>query len=437
MREEEILKMSKIKVSFLFGAGAEQSESNFNICSGDDYKKRTILLKKVNNEVYFGNALEKKFNKIDSTFYKYNKTSSLILDNEEKFFKKILKNYLISKKDSDNVDQLLENTDLINDFSTLFNNSENKGYTNFSELKKILNINVNENLKERCSEIFNIGYGGILDSYFYTIINPAKMGKIKFSKIFNYYWACYFCIVEDILNYLGKKNCNDFFDKYFKNSKLNCEEILSNISEFSKKLLEFQKNDINNNCYYHFIQKQLENNSDYFCKGIITSNYSEFVKKIQSENYSFLNGKINFFEFPELLEIHDSIDGNKIFNDNKLFFPFIFGQSYTKPIVNKFQIEEFYKFVAILKETEILVVLGFSFSYDDNHINSFIHEYLTNDKNKMIYVTNNSDENLNIKLRFERKLDNLIILQVDYGCNKNVVKKIFDKIEEIRKESKS
>ena len=54
MREEEILKMSKIKVSFLFGAGAEQSESNFNICSGDDYKKRTILLKKVNNEVYFG-----------------------------------------------------------------------------------------------------------------------------------------------------------------------------------------------------------------------------------------------------------------------------------------------------------------------------------------------------------------------------------------------
>ena len=45
----------------------------------------------------------------------------------------------------------------------------------------------------------NIGVAGSLDSYFHTIIDPYKYSVVRFSKIFNYYWACYFAILQDVL----------------------------------------------------------------------------------------------------------------------------------------------------------------------------------------------------------------------------------------------
>ena len=34
---------AKMGITFFFGAGAEQGKENFNICSGEDYLKETVL----------------------------------------------------------------------------------------------------------------------------------------------------------------------------------------------------------------------------------------------------------------------------------------------------------------------------------------------------------------------------------------------------------
>ena len=68
--------------------------------------------------------------------------------------------------------------------------------------------------------------GGLLDSYFHTIIDPIKYDVKRFSKILNYYWACYFTIIYDILKYFNKKNK---YDRYFKGDKLNYKNVLKDI----------------------------------------------------------------------------------------------------------------------------------------------------------------------------------------------------------------
>ena len=56
----------------------------------------------------------------------------------------------------------------------------------------------------------NIGMAGSLDSYFHTIIDPYKYSVIRFSKIFNYYWACYFSILHDVIVFLIEHGKKDF-----------------------------------------------------------------------------------------------------------------------------------------------------------------------------------------------------------------------------------
>ena len=42
----------------------------------------------------------------------------------------------------------------------------------------------------------------------------------------------------------------------------------------------------------------------------------------------------------------------------------------------KTQIEEFSKALEILNESNVLIVIGYNFNCDDNHINSLLHTYL-------------------------------------------------------------
>lgn len=141
---------------------------------------------------------------------------------------------------------------------------------------------------------------------------------------------------------------------------------------------------------------------------------------------------MSLFEFPELLEVRD-------FSEQKentasplpaehIFFPFIFGQSYLKPVVDKRQTEEFHKFGKILDGSDILVVLGYNINEDDNHVNSFIHGYLKDKGKRLVVVTDNEDEKtIRKKLKAEGLLGEVKIAKADYKKEKtaNIVESIF------------
>lgn len=288
----------------------------------------------------------------------------------------------------------------------------------------------------------NVDFARSLDEKFHTIINPNKYGFINYYKIVNYYWHCYFYIVKKIMCYHCKNEKGETeFEKYIvkkdnetdlncdtseKNKKidLNYEYILRNLNEFTKKLYETNLNE-NDNSYYHQIKKKFPKCS------VLTTNYTPFVEKY-FENNAYLNGKLKYMEYPELIKVVDATKDDIFANDkNKyshLFFPFIFGQSYVKPIVHQCQVEEYRKMDEILRKSEKLVILGYNINSDDNHINAYIREFALK---KEVYIVSDKDclKNVREQLRLNDE-GNIYFIEVDYKqCGKEIIDDVCDRLE--------
>ena len=111
--------------------------------------------------------------------------------------------------------------------------------------------------------------------------------------------------------------------------------------------------------------------------------------------------------------------------DDKLLFPFIFGQSLVKPIVNTIQTEEFHRLNELLNDTDMLVIMGFNINEDDNHINAFLHDYVKKGK-KLIIISKNKYSDLEKRLKCSFLETQVSI--IPYGDNGEVVRKMFDVI---------
>lgn len=140
-----------------------------------------------------------------------------------------------------------------------------------------------------------------------------------------------------------------------------------------------------------------------------------------------MNGQLNLFEYPETLDVMPMRKMQT--DDTMLFFPFIFGQSLVKPIVHRVQTQAFFRFEAILKETNLLVILGFNLNEDDNHINAFIHDYINNG-GRVIIVTDDESPKAHLKLKCRE--DQIDYCQVKYGNNEKVIDEVFLKINSLK-----
>lgn len=445
---------AKINVAFFFGAGAE---CDFGLPNGLEYLQNTIFLNKVDNNPIVDNfsntdlKLENYLLSSDDSIYKHilgkvcfhylQKINNPEADIEKRcllFLKEEDKRELGYKTDNSLDEDKLEKDAILTEFRNKVKDYKDKNAENFwthSFLKKI------------CSKsLKDVNYAGILDKYFYTINNPVKYGPRKFSKLVNYYWACYFCIVQKIVENFDKK---DGLKEYKNSSEINYKEIVNNLQDFTKKLYglnqessKLKKSQIENS-YYYLINQKLENQK-YVNQGILTTNYFNFVEQIKvKENgkYAYLNGRLDYFEIPQLLEVRNLQKDNV--PSDKLFFPFIFGQSFVKPIVHQKQIEEFAKIPAILENADCLVILGFAINEDDNHVNSYLHDYASQKNKKIIFVSteegNEVLESVKTRLRLENS-DNIKIVNVKKNNenydNKETVAEIFKAIDEIKEGEK-
>lgn len=445
---------AKINVAFFFGAGAE---CDFGLPNGFEYLQKTIFLNKVDNNPIVDNfsntdlKLENYLLSSDDSVYKHilgkvcfhylQKINNPEADIEKRcllFLKEEDKRELGYKTDNSLDEDKLEKDAILTEFRNKVKDYNGKNDENFWSLKF---------LKEICSEsLKDVNYAGILDKYFYTINNPVKYGPGKFSKLVNYYWACYFCIVQKIVENFDKK---DELNKYKNSAEIDYGKIVNNLPDFTKKLYGLNqessklKNSQIENSYYYLINQKLENQK-YVNQGILTTNYFNFVEQIKvKENgkYAYLNGRLDYFEIPQLLEVRNLQKDNV--PSDKLFFPFIFGQSFVKPIVHQKQIEEFAKIPAILENADCLVILGFAINEDDNHVNSYLHDYASQKNKKIIFVSteegNEVLESVKTRLRLENS-DNIKIVNVKKNNenydNKETVAEIFNAIDEIKEGKK-
>ncbi|NLC65371.1 MAG: hypothetical protein GX752_00355 [Clostridium sp.] len=450
IKEEIIIK----QVAFFFGAGAEGFK-NFKLPNGIEFMRNSYL----NTEIYEKN--EKIFKEIFSknkTNYKYSAhnyadktTLRAILkkwvfyyfseenfkgnltyihqqqiysilnkeerkelnDNNKNFFSEPNEDDMAKRKIIDEFQKLIKLSDI-----TTSDKEDIKGtflncFINEAEKPK----KPGENQKHYFKRDLPSGISFLLDEHFHTIINPQKLGPNNFSKVFNYYWAIFMSIYKPVLNYVdrnsnGKLIQNKIESKDFLNTlRSNLIELYLKDGDVWKTIVKSSKK-----TYYHSIKDVfLNNSSDIQITGAITSNYYRFIEILDIKKYAYLNGQLKFFEVPETLEIIDIT--KESFPDNKLFFPFIFGQSYAKPIVNKRQIEAFSCMEEILNDSDILVILGYNINEDDNHINSFIRDFII-EKNRYIIVIGNNDPEIAKKevakqLRLEDD-SKIIIHEVNY-----------------------
>ncbi|MBD5083376.1 MAG: hypothetical protein HDT34_04360 [Clostridiales bacterium] len=442
------------KVMFLFGAGVE-GEGNYEIASGYEYLKNSLFgneykteittaLKKYFSKEYFGktykysahsynnkltllqNLVKQKITNSDTFLVEYKDTISILLHDkdftelkEDEKLKKLIENSDIKHKSNEE-----KKKSIIEDFNRLIVEDDYIFQDNNDAfLKKLFDVKEDQLLKIDT----NVAIGGLLDSYFHTIISPSKYGKNNFSKIFNYYWFCYFVLVEGILRYFkGDKSLS----KYYLDEKPNYYDIISDINNFTQKIYSVNISN-EGSTYYSLIKDAFGKQKEFEINAIATTNYFRFCE-ILKDDVIYLNGKLSDFEFPELLEVYDAnicTDENTFKNKN-IFFPFIFGQSLLKPIINSKQIETFQAFSKELKESEILIIFGFNINEDDNHINSFLHEYVTTGK-RLIVVgeedCNKGENKVKKKLHCEECKDtNIQYCSVKYGKNDEVVGKIME-----------
>ncbi len=280
--------------TILFGVGAESDffacGSNFINkvlgieCKGWDKNKITDI----NNSIATYIKDKIKYNQIFyPNFVKESNTFDI-----DSLYEICLRNYYLNRgKSKDKIDKIIKN-------------DKNK---NKSSKKKFI--------REHPS------YLGLLDSYFYTIIQPKSFGQKNFLRVIMCYYRAYLALV----------------DAFLKENKFDTQYILNHPTEIYKliedKCINIIKND--KNCYFSILNKNHDLN-------YVTTNYTPFGK-VLSNDCCYLHGKFNLFESAYSRNIID-VNSKELPSDD-LYFPYIFIQSGIKPIKERNEIIEYKRFI--------------------------------------------------------------------------------------------
>lgn len=247
----------------------------------------------------------------------------------------------------------------------------------------------------------NLTSYGVIEKYFHTIIKPQDYGPVNYWKLINYYWQAYFTVMLPLCDYLINKDKKIFEQFNFKlteeaNEKeskkrpIKISKIQNNYTIFLTNLRKISKILWSNNTLKFF-----KTNSNHYYNhpmlkkavGVITTNYTPIINIVGSEKVAHVNGCLKLFEYPLELEVHDFSSNAINSPDHKMFFPFIFGTSSIKPVIDNTQLQQLHKMKNILEESDILVIIGYGINEDDNHLNSFIRSFLMrNCKEKTNFV---------------------------------------------------
>ena len=352
-------------IMFLFGSGAD-TDVNGDLVSGSQFAESIIQ-----------NKYADKINNITQEDFRNFK---LISHNSKKIFiQTIVHNENLAREKLSP-----EDVDLVMGYN---NNAENSDTTKkkITEMCRkwydlITNTEIPQEQSEEDSKNFfleNAALFGSLDEKFNSLRYPNKKDA-NAKRVINAYWTVFMVMFESLFGEISELN----FDAVLK--KLSDEKTVA------KNMLSGKSN-----CYYNTVSKVKGNYH------IATTNYTALVSTAFENRANYLNGKLSWFEDLYNLTVYDCTQESErdlIVKHPKNIIPFIFIPSGVKPIVCPKQVKEYTDFKSNLESSSVLCVIGYRFNSEDNHINSFIADWLRKDKNTLIYF--NYKENTEYKEDF-------------------------------------
>lgn len=172
--------------------------------------------------------------------------------------------------------------------------------------------------------------------------------------------------------------------------------------------------------YYHLLKEAIDNNK-FEISAVATTNYNQFIKDILCTDIAFLNGSTEIWYDPYLNRIGEKCKLDT--SEHHILVPLMFTQSGTKPMTSIEMSMQYVETYKKWKDSDKIVVVGFGFGVDDEHINGILRTLIDVDDKNIIVVTlskNETDENVakgiarNLKVS---KVSNISIVQVDRDGN--------------------
>ena len=162
-------------------------------------------------------------------------------------------------------------------------------------------------------------------------------------------------------------------------------------------IIQNSSKDVSNTGYYDDL-KYIIDKSQIDISKIATTNYNNLIMEKIEKDVTYLNGSATQWYDPYL---------------NKFIVPLIFTQSGTKPMTSILKSCEYVDLYRDWKEADYIIVVGFGFNKDDEHINGIVRTLINDDNKKVIVVgTSNTKEEI-IKHLIVKQTSNIIIYNVD------------------------
>ena len=263
-----------------------------------------------------------------------------------------------------------------------------------------------------------IDYQMLVDNYFRYIMSP-KTDWAKFTKMFLFLRAAYDAITSKE---------NTLSDEALNNQESYYQDIITELKNDNASVEIKALASTNYHDYYGRLVK-LRNESKIEDGTLDEASLEEKFGKVMR-----LNGGVGEFYNPYKNSLvkrepvntaaeQDNSD-NLFLYQNQLVTPFFFTQSGIKPMtaidISCLYTEMYSKF----KEADIIVVIGFNFNSDDNHINTIIRDLVENHNKTLVLITvyvdtevdlNNKKKEVCKKLRIDHTeaQDRVKVLNVD------------------------
>ena len=143
--------------------------------------------------------------------------------------------------------------------------------------------------------------------------------------------------------------------------------------------------------YYNMLRKTL-NEGKYEATAIATTNYNKIIEEILGSEYpiTYLNGSVTVWYDPYLNKVGSKTDLNR--SEPHIIVPLLFTQSGTKPMTSISMSMKYVQMYEKWKESDAIVVVGFGFGNDDEHINGILRTLVNDDKKQLKVVTLKHDK---------------------------------------------
>ena len=136
--------------------------------------------------------------------------------------------------------------------------------------------------------------------------------------------------------------------------------------------------------YYNMIKKAIDD-KQFETTAIATTNYNSLIEEILETDITYLNGSTSMWYDPYLNKVGTKEELNDY--EKHIIVPLIFTQSGTKPMTAISMSIKYVKLYNAWKGSDAIVVVGFGFGQDDEHINGILRTLVNEDGKKIIIVT--------------------------------------------------